>query len=616
MTKWMRWSGLLGFLAVVGLIAALFIFLLPFLIKSGIEFAGTKLAGAKVTVDDADVTLSPLGVRLQGLQVADARAPMMNLLEFDEAIADLELAPLMIGKAISNELSVSNLRFHTERETSGALEVVTTEDEEEKSPSLKEKASEALPSVDEVLARETLGTPQAGEALKSAWSENSQRVDQAFDKVPDDNSIAEYEDRIRAITSGRLESLEDFRERKKKLDDLKEQFKQDREAVRDARDVVRSAKSEVSEKLAALRNAPSEDLAYLKDKYQLSGAGVSNITGLLFGDDAANWAREALYWYEKIKPYLESDSEEDAAEQEDEKAPRLAGRFVHFPSDDPWPDFMIRSARLTGPFDGGQLVISGRDITHQQTVTGRPAVFTASGDGLQKIGDLDGRLVLNHTLGNSKDTLTLAISDWKMAPLNLGVAGAKLASSRVKLDATAEVIRGELDADLDANVTQAKFTGDGQTLFARELNGALQGINTFNVDAGVTGRLKNPDVSFGSDLDRQINSAISQRIRAKQDEFEQRLKNRLNDTMSEYAGEYADELQLLAAMEGSLDDKLSALKDLASAELEDFKAQQEREAREKLDAEKAAAEEKARKEAEARKKELKDQAKDKLKNLF
>tara|TARA_Y100000782_G_scaffold99867_1_gene114433 strand:+ start:41 stop:784 length:744 start_codon:yes stop_codon:yes gene_type:complete len=245
-----------------------------------------------------------------------------------------------------------------------------------------------------------------------------------------------------------------------------------------------------------------------------------------------------------------------------------------------------------------------------------PTVFTATGEGLQKIGDLDGRLVLNHTVGNATDTLTLAISDWKMASLNLGVAGARLDSSRVQLDATAEVVRGELDADLDANVTQANFTGGGQTLFARELNAALQGINNFTVDAGVTGTLKNPDIAFGSDLDRQINSAISKRIRAKQDEFEQKLKNRLNEKMSEYAGDYAEELQQLAAMEGSLDDKLSALKDLASAELEDFKAQQEREAREKLDAEKAAAEEKARKEAEARKQELKDQAKDKLKNLF
>lgn len=615
MTKWIRWSGLAGFIAVVGIIAALFIFLLPFLIKSGIEFAGTKLAGAKVTVDDADVTLSPLGVRLQGLQVADARAPMMNLLEFDEAVADLELAPLMIGKAISNELSVSNLRFHTERETSGALEV-DIEETEEDSPSLKEKASEALPSVDEILARETLTTPQAGEALKSSWDENSQRIDQAFDKVPDDNSIASYEEQIQDITSGRLESLEDFRQRKEKLDRLKKQLQEDRDAVRDARDAVRSAKSEVSARLTELRQAPSEDLAYLKDKYQLSGSGVSNITGLLFGDDAANWAREALYWYEKVKPYLESDESAESDNEEDEKAPRLAGRFVHFPSDDPWPDFMIRTARLTGPFDGGQLVISGKDITHQQTVTGRPTVFTATGEGLQKIGDLDGRLVLNHTMGTATDTLTLAISDWKMAPLNLGVSGARLASSRVQLDATAEVVRGELDADLDANVTQANFTGEGQTLFARELNAALQGINNFTVDAGVTGTLKNPDVAFGSDLDRQINSAISKRIRAKQDEFERKLRNRLNEKMSEYAGDYAEELQQLAAMEGSLDDKLGALKDLASAELEDFKAQQEREAREKLDAEKAAAEEKARKEAEARKQELKDQAKDKLKNLF
>ena len=615
MTKWIRWSGLAGFIAVVGIIAALFIFLLPFLIKSGIEFAGTKLAGAKVTVDDADVTLSPLGVRLQGLQVADARAPMMNLLEFDEAVADLELAPLMIGKAISNELSVSNLRFHTERETSGALEV-DIEETEEDSPSLKEKASEALPSVDEILARETLTTPQAGEALKSSWGENSQRIDQAFDKVPDDNSIASYEEQIQDITSGRLESLEDFRQRKEKLDRLKKQLKEDRDAVRDARDAVRSAKSEVSARLTELRQAPSEDLAYLKDKYQLSGSGVSNITGLLFGDDAANWAREALYWYEKVKPYLESDESAESDNEEDEKAPRLAGRFVHFPSDNPWPDFMIRTARLTGPFDGGQLVISGKDITHQQTVTGRPTVFTATGEGLQKIGDLDGRLVLNHIVGNATDTLTLTISDWKMAPLNLGVAGARLDSSRVQLDAIAEVVRGELDADLDANVTQANFTGEGQTLFARELNAALQGINNFTVDAGVTGTLKNPDIAFGSDLDRQINSAISKRIRAKQDEFEQKLKNRLNEKMSEYAGDYAEELQQLAAMEGSLDDKLGALKDLASAELEDFKAQQEREAREKLDAEKAAAEEKAREEAEARKQELKDQAKDKLKNLF
>lgn len=615
MTKWIRWSGLAGFIAVVAVIAALILLLLPFVIKSGIEFVGTKVAGAKVTLDDADVTLSPLGVRLQGLQVADAREPMRNLVEFDEAMADLELAPLLVGKAISNELSVSNLQFHTERATSGALDMEPEEDEETQGPSLKEKASEALPSVDEVLARETLKTPAAGEALKSSWKVQSERVDSALNAVPDTDALAKYEREVKEITSGRLESLEDFRQRKARLDELKARFKADREAIRQAKEAVTTARSDVSEKLSELRAAPGEDLAYLKDKYQLSGAGVSNLTGLLFGDEAANWAQEALYWYEKIKPYLESDVEEDESEEE-EKAPRLAGRFVHFPTSDPWPDFMIRQARLTGPFDGGQLIIEGRDITHQQTVTGRPTVFTATGADLKKIGDLDGRLTLNHTLGNATDTLTLAISDWSMAPLPLGVAGARLASSQVRLNSKAVVVSGQLNADLDAQVTQAKFTGDGQTVFAKELNSALQGITRFNVDAGATGDLSSPELSFGSDLDKQINSAISKRVRAKQDEFEQKLQSRLNAQLQEYAGDYAEELQQLARMEGSLDDKLSALKDLASSELEDFKAQQEREAKEKLDAEKAAAEQKARDEAEARKKELRDQAKDKLKNLF
>ena len=616
MTKWIRWSGLAGFLAVIGLIAALFILLLPFAIKSGIEFVGTKVAGAKVTVDDADVTLSPLGVRLERLQVADAREPMRNLVEFDEAVADLELAPLLVGKAISNELSVTNLQFHTQRATSGAI----AKDPEEEAagdakPSLKEKASEALPSVDEVLAKETLKTPQAGEALKESWNIQSEQIDAALKKVPDSAALANYETEVKEITSGRLESVEDFRERKARLDALKKQFEKDRSAIRQARDAIQEGRSEVSDKLAQLRSAPGEDLAYLKDKYQLSGQGVSNLTGLLFGDDAANWAQEALYWYEKVQPYLESD-EEDSTDIKDEKAPRLAGEFVHFPTDDPWPDFLIRTARLTGPFSGGQLVISGKDITHQQIVTGRPTVFTATGDSLERIGDLDARLTLNHTLGNSVDTLTLAVSDWAMAPLNLGVAGARLASSQVKLDAEAKVVRGELDAELDAKVSRAQFTGDGQTLFARELNAALKGINRFSVDAGVTGSLKSPDVTFGSDLDRQINSAITKRISAKQDEFEARLKSRLNSQVAEYAGDYADELQQLTEMEGSLDDKLNALKDLASQELEDFKAQQEREAREKLEAEKAAAEQKAKEEADARKQDLKNQAKDKLKSLF
>lgn len=625
MTKWIRWSGLLGFAAIAGLLAALIIIALPWIIKFSIEFIGTQVAGAEVTVDDVDVTVSPFGVELIHLQVADARQPMQNLLEFDQAKADLELAPLLIGKAISNELSVSNLQFHTARTTSGALPVEDEAEEAPAEPSAAQKVMQELPSAEDILARETLKTPQAAAALKTRWADNSAAVEQAVNQVPDDKALKQYEADIKAITTGRLESIEDFQRRKARLDALKKQFNADKKAITDARDAIQTGRKELSTALSDLKAAPGQDMAYLKDKYALSGAGAANMTGLLFGDEAAGWAREALYWYEKVKPYLESGAAEE--ETEDEKAPRLAGEFVNFPTSDPWPDFLIRTAFITGPLDGGTLKIEGRDITHQQAVTGRPTVFTATGVDLQSIGDLDAKLVLNHAQVPGTDTLTLSISDWKMAPLPLGVAGAELASSRVQLNADAEVVAGALASSAKARVTSAQFTGEGQTLFAKELNQALAGITQFSVNAGANGSLLTPDISLGSDLDRQLQAAFNKRIKAKQDELEARLQKKLNAQVDEYAGEYADELKQLAAMDGSLQDRLKSLQDLASTQLESFKEQQEREAREKLEAEKADAKAKAEAEkakakakAEAEKKkqedELKEQAKDKLKNLF
>ncbi|HBS42821.1 MAG TPA: hypothetical protein DEA26_09085 [Oceanospirillales bacterium] len=617
MTKWIRWSGLLGFVAVIALIAALILVALPWIIKFSIEFAGTKMAGAKVTLDDVDVTASPFGVKLVHLQVADARQPMQNLLEFDQAHADLELAPLLIGKAISNELSVSNLQFHTARSESGALPVEEKKAIAEKNaePSATQKVMEELPSADEILARETLKTPQAAEQLQTTWKTSSQAVEKAVSSVPDEKALKNYEKEINAITSGRLESLEDFQQRKARLDDLKKQFKADKQALTDARDTVQSSRKDLSNAVAALKAAPGEDMAYLKDKYQLSGAGAANMTGLLFGDEAAGWAQEALYWYEKVKPYLDSGGA-DEEQVEEEKAPRMTGRFVNFPTSDPWPDFMIRKAYITGPLDGGKLKIEGRDITHQQAVTGRPTVFTATGVELQSIGDLNAQLVLNHTRVPGEDTLTLSISDWKMAPLSLGVAGAELASSRVRLNADAQVISGELVAGAKAQVSNARFSGDGKTLFAKELNQALAGITQFSVNASAQGPLLHPDIGLGSDLDRQLQAAFNKRIKAKQDELEARLKKKLNEQVDQYAGEYADELKQLAAMDGSLQDRLNSLQDLASAELESFKDQQEREAKAKLEAEKAEAKAKADAEAKKKEDELKNKAKDKLKNLF
>jgi uncharacterized protein (TIGR03545 family) len=613
MKQWIRWSGLLGFIAVTALLVVIFVVALPWLIKSSIESIGTKMAGAKVSVDDVDVSFNPLGVRLNRLQVADAREPMRNLVEFTQADAQLELAPLLLGKGIVRELGVSNLQFNTERSDSGAIAKPTPEERAAEAAKKVAKEplfrAEDLPSADEIFAREPLKTTAAGEAMEATYKQRKADVEAAVASVPTQADLTKYETELKALTNGRFSSLEDFKQGKAKLDELKKRFKADQVAIQQARDVIQASRKDIELAVANLKNAPSEDLAYLRDKYQLNASGAANMTGLLLGDQVAEWASQALYWYELISPYLAADGE---AKPEVIEASRLSGRFIHFSSNDPWPEFLIRNAHITGPFDGGNLVINGHDLTHQQNVTQRPSVLTITGNQLQRVGDLNSVITLDHRQQPAIDSATLTISDGRLAPVNLGIAGAELVSSRVQVKAGAKVVAGKLTATADAIVLDAKFSGAGKTTFAREMNQALANITQFTVNAGAKGDLLTPKIEFGSDLDKQLSKAFNQRIRAKQDELEAKLRTRLTAQVAQYGGDYAAELQQLAAMDGSMNDRFNVLKDMASQQLEDFTVQKEREAQAKLDAEKDA----AKAEADRIKKEAEQRAKDKLKKLF
>ncbi|MDF1763599.1 MAG: TIGR03545 family protein [Oleibacter sp.] len=622
MKQWIRWQGLVGFGAFVAVLFLLITMALPWLIGFSIEYVGSRVMGAKVSIDDVNINVSPFGIELRHMQVADAREPMRNLFEFDKVVADLELAPLIVGKAISHELSLTNLQFHTERTSSGAISNgwFTSDKEDKDKKSIVQSTVDKLPTVDEILANETLKTPQAGERVKEVWKDADTQVSAAVDGLPDEEKLQEYRQRVNTITSGRLESLEDFTKRKAELDALKKTFEADKKSIKTAQSVVQTNKQNLQQALQDLSNAPQQDLDYLKDKYQLNAVGAENLAVMLFGDDVSRWANEARYWYGRVQPYLnqvqavskaaESDTEEEI------KPPRLAGRFVHFPTSDPWPDFMIRKAFITGPFDGGKLEIRGDDITHQQAIIGRPTRLTATGYGLQSIGDLDGRLTLNHVKDIGEDTLTLSISDWRLRPIALGIAGAELSNANLAINSKAEVIAGQLSAVASADVRSAKFSGSGQTLFAKELNNALSGINRFSLKATAEGDLLTPKVGLSSNLDRQIKVALQQRVDAKEKELTDRLKSRLNKQVEEYAGEYAPQLQALISRDASMSVRMDELQNLLSSELEDFKTQQEREAKEKLEEEKSAAKAKAKEEADRKKEEVKDNAVNKLKGLF
>jgi uncharacterized protein (TIGR03545 family) len=617
MKQWIRWSGLLGFIAVVALLVLGWMFAAGPLIKYSIETFGSQAAKAKVEVEDVSLSFSPFGIEVTGVQVANADKPMENVLQFDRAIADLELLPLLLGKGIVNEVVLSGVEFSTPRQSSGALVDEAQGDEnsdsntENDSTTTTEKISQSLPSADEILAREPLLTEQRGRKFQSSFTEIKADSDKAISALPDSKDLASYEEEFNSLTSGEFKSLEDFQQRKKEFDALKKRIKQDQKAISEAKTVLSKGKDSLTQQWADLKAAPGQDLNNLKNKYSLDGAGAANLSRLMFGDAAGEWSEEGLYWYEKIRPFLTSEESDVDGESEDVKSTRREGRFVHFESDRPLPDLLIRKMQLMvklpeaqGQPEGesmGDLAISVYDITHQQKVTNKPITFVATGKNLKDIQSLalNGSLDYRSTPGT--DTLDLNVKGVSLKDYDVGAMGLKLDSSQIDIVGKAQVIAGEIDATSKAEFSKAVFSSKDKTQVAKEMAKALQKIDRFDIDAFAKGALIAPKVDINSDLDSKLNVAFNQRIDEKQEELEETIKEKLNDKLLAYAGDYQEQLKTMDVANGSLSDKQDQLDTLAKSELSSFQDQEEA---------------KLKAEADEKKKQLEDDLKDKFKKLF
>ena len=328
--------------------------------------------------------------------------------------------------------------------------------------------------------------------------------------------------------------------------------------------------------------------------------GTSNLAALLFGKDAGGYAATALEYYEKVSPLLASDDEEGEL-LEEAKQKRLVGQFVHFPTDRPLPDFWIKHLSFSTHLPMGEVMVTVNNITHQQNVINKATTLKAVGRDMSTIKSLTLNGVMDHRSAKGRDQFDLAIQDWRLLGLNLGLAGLELDESR--LDMTADVIfaGSQMNAKGLGRFKQASFSSNDKTVLAKEMVSALANIDTFSVDGKAQGKLTHPDISISSDLDNKLSKAFNKRIKQKQDQLTEELRNKLAQKLLAYGGDYEQQLKQLNLSEGSLGDKSKAMGKMAQTEMGDYQSQKKAQAKAKAD---------------KKKKELAKKAKDKLKKLF
>lgn len=588
MMKWIRPTGAIFFLVLVLAIGLSWWLLADWLLKTGIEKAGTSAVGAKVELAAADLTFSPLGFRLDNLQITDPQQPMQNLMELDTTAGNLELLPLLMGQVIVDELTATGVRFHAERTKSGAISKPQAKKDEKEQQAEGagfdlEAVKDKLPSVDEIMAKEPLTTVELTKAFPERVKTQRSELEQNVAALPDDKRIKQYEQRIKETTGGKIDTPDELQRRKKELDKLKDEIRADRDSMIKVRNQVRGAKDEINQQYNALKQAPSEDWNRLKSRYGLSGAGAGNITRLLFGDEAASWLERLLSWTNQVQRLLPGDSE---TTPDTIKPARGEGRFIAFPTSSPLPDFLVRKALLTLDLEAGNIELSLTDVTHQPQVLGRPMRLHASGKNLKNAEQILVDGVINHVNpAKTNDSLQWSISGWQLADVSItGDASLPLTLTKAStnLSGKVELTGQNLFANIDAAFKNARWSSPAQEGWAGRVTRTLAGIKQFNLEGKIQGDPGSPQMSLRSDLDDQLKQAVAGQLKSAETELEQKVKVRLNTEVEKAAGPHQDQLAFITRTEGSVEQRINQLDEMLKAELKSAVDNKKQEAKDKI----------------------------------
>ncbi|MDX8382412.1 MAG: TIGR03545 family protein [Ghiorsea sp.] len=576
MNKFIRWQGLLGFVVFSAIVVVLWLIIAPFSVKYAIEDFGSQAVGAKVEVSSVSLSFNPLGLVIHDLQVADANQPMQNAAQAMRIQADMALGPLLQGKIIIKDLNATGLALNTPRTTSGALEDDKTDNKGATNVATKGNAlkvsdiSDKLPSGSDILAKEPLSTVDKGLALRDGMNQSQDNIKQAMLSVPNKATIAQYKLDMAAIQQGDAKTLADYKTKQKQLSDLKQKLRTDQQALNQAKETVQNSKKTVQTQFSALKLAPKDDFNRLMAKYQLNGDGAANMSQLLFGDDISYWVKKALFWFEKVSPYLKSAKEKTNTE-EALKQKRLDGRFVAFATAYSVPKFLIEEISLSIQLPQGEVVAKLHDVTNEQNITKRPATLTINSTALKGMKSLVVDGVFDLRSAPAQNIVHVNIEDWVLKNYKLGGENLALKQAKTKVVSTIKLNASGININSKANFGQASFESKAESKYGKSLAKILAGIHSFEIAGLVSGEIKQPNIQINSDLDKQIKMAVLTQLYAKKDKLAKELKAGLNDKMLSYAGPYEQQLRQLELQDASVASAKTEIEGLLSSELTAFK---------------------------------------------
>lgn len=542
---------------VVGFFVLLFLVYFLFantIIKSILESKLGESYGAEVNIDEFDHSLFPTTVTLKGIALTNPTKPTHNQVFVGEAHADVELKPLLDDQVIVNNLDLLKVQFNTQRESEG--EVYRVPERSLSFDEIKAKAKEAVPTVDELLARNPLKTTAAIENAKSAYETYGKGLKDDYESLPDKSRIEYYKTQVAQLKETNYKDPQALVQAKSSFDKLKEEMQADRALISNFTEKASDAKQALSESVEALKKAPQEDYALLKGVIAGDQAALSQVTYFVFGDKAAEYTEYLMAAMQIVMPLIQGEEKSEAPTEV--------------------PSILVKEANVSVLWQNESITSKWNNITNVHEVFGNPTTFTIEAAGeLLKSFTSSGEFWID---GNGVD----ASQVWQLAGVNMSnisfsgneTLNAVLKSALMKTNGSMKVtdnmLTGTGEVDLQQLVMEATGTSDITSAIAQ----ALQTLTSLNMTMLLDGTLSDPGFNIKSDLDNKLAKAALSQLTASQKDKLDELNNKLNSMISNeqslLSGELVDVNSMLSAAQGDS----AALQELLQAQLNNVVEQQ------------------------------------------
>ncbi len=250
------------------------------------------------------------------------------------------------------------------------------------------------------------------EALKTKWQT---QVNQQLSK----ESMAQIQQRIKDLQA-KSKNLKD----PSAIQSITAEIQALRNDIQTRIDTVRNFKKNLeadirqAKKLASkIRGRPKKEVGRLRKKYSLRLKGGTGLVSKMISGPLKAKIDKAWGYYKKISPYLKSDSK---SEPKPEKMERGKGQFIKFTSPNPFPDFLIRKAKLSLNVWDQDVEGDFQGLTNDPKVYGKPFHLNFIGSQNEAFKQFKLKLVLDRTRTEAADFLEMHVASLKIDPVPLG----------------------------------------------------------------------------------------------------------------------------------------------------------------------------------------------------